>query len=285
MPPPVRGRVHPAGWPGRGRRVARGGACVDIRPEGRPYLQVDVDPKGDISAPAAAARAEMSSRRRWQDDFEAEIESHLQSGRGSAPSPEACRSMESAGEPPAGTSATETAARERFYQVRSQSLWADRLRRRTCAMARAPSAGVPPSPPSRHAVARASASAPTPPSSVCLNALLLRPYPFPDLDWLVTVCASVTPSRGARRASGLPTRAIPLAPADFLDLRPQGRSFVGYGRLPLARLHAGGQGEPERLAGRLVSPQLFTLLRVERAPGPHTAARGSGGRPGRIRGR
>jgi putative ABC transport system permease protein len=94
------------------------------------------------------------------------------------------------------------------------------------------------------------------------NALLLRPYPFPDLDRLVTL-GERHPQQGGQASVRPSDAGHPLAPADFLDLRAQARSFEGMAALRQRDLTLAGQGDPERLMGVYVSPQLFTLLRAD----------------------
>ena len=94
------------------------------------------------------------------------------------------------------------------------------------------------------------------------NALLLRPYPFPELDRLV-VLGERHPQQGGQASLRPSDAGHPIAPADFLDLRAQGRSFEGVAAVRQRDFTLLGQGEPERVMGALVSPELFTLLRAD----------------------
>jgi putative ABC transport system permease protein len=95
-----------------------------------------------------------------------------------------------------------------------------------------------------------------------VNALLLRPYAFPELDALVTLWER-HPQQGGRASVRPSDAGHPIAPADFLDLRRRSRSFEGLAALRQRDFTLIGQGEPERLMGALVSPEFFTLLRAD----------------------
>src|ERR1041384_5766557 len=92
-------------------------------------------------------------------------------------------------------------------------------------------------------------------STVCvtINAMLLRPMPFRDLDRVVAVWTTI-PSRHARRVS--------VSPADFREWREQNTAFE--------RLAAGhgwdanltGNGTPERVEGYQVTGDFFSLLGI-----------------------
>jgi putative ABC transport system permease protein len=95
-----------------------------------------------------------------------------------------------------------------------------------------------------------------------VNALLLRPYTFPDLDALVTLWER-HPQQGGQASVRPSDAGHPIAPADFLDLRRRSRSFEGLAALRQRDFTLVGQGEPERLMGALVSPEFFSLLRAD----------------------
>src|SRR5687767_993286 len=99
-----------------------------------------------------------------------------------------------------------------------------------------------------------------------VNALLLRPYAFPDLDALVTVVEH-HPQQGGQASVRPSDAGHPIAIADFLDLRRESRSFLGLAAFRQRDFTLLGRGEPERVMGVLVSPELFTLLRVDAALG------------------
>jgi len=99
-----------------------------------------------------------------------------------------------------------------------------------------------------------------------VNALLLRPYAFPELDALVTLVER-HPQQGGQASVRPSDPGHPLAVADFLDMRRESRSFVGLAAFRQREFTLLGQGEPERVTGVAVSPELFGLLRVEPALG------------------
>ena len=81
------------------------------------------------------------------------------------------------------------------------------------------------------------------------NALVLRPFDFPDLDRLVTVSGTM-PQQG----SGF----FGLAPADYADLRRQQTVFVDLAAYRQSNATLTGVGEPERVFAaeeRLVGDQ------------------------------
>jgi putative ABC transport system permease protein len=85
-----------------------------------------------------------------------------------------------------------------------------------------------------------------------VDALLLRPYPIPDLDKLAMLWQS-WPEYGDRE---------PVSPADFLDWKEQSNVFE-----PLLAIRGWGaslnaDGEPERVLGFRVSPGFFEALGV-----------------------
>jgi putative ABC transport system permease protein len=87
-----------------------------------------------------------------------------------------------------------------------------------------------------------------------VNAVLLRPLPFPDPDSLVAVFETV-PALGRQRGS----HSYP----NFLDFRAQNTVFER-----VCSYHGGdfiltGRGEPARLQGAVVTADLFSLLGVQ----------------------
>ena len=83
-----------------------------------------------------------------------------------------------------------------------------------------------------------------------VNALLLRPYPFPNLDQVVLLHQS-----GAKVTS-----QIRIAPADFLDLQREARQFQGLAGFQFKMGTLTGSGEPEALVTCGVSANFFDLL-------------------------
>ncbi len=91
-----------------------------------------------------------------------------------------------------------------------------------------------------------------------VNALLLRPFDFHDLDRLVTVSGTM-PQQG----DGFSW----MAPADFADLRRQQTVFADLAAYQQSNSNLTGAGEPERLQNYQVSAGFFRLLGGEAALG------------------
>ena len=86
-----------------------------------------------------------------------------------------------------------------------------------------------------------------------VNAVLLRPLPFPDPDRLVWA-QQVDQSAGS---------AIePLSYPDFFDWRSQSRSFSGMASYRNNRVTLTGAGDPQHLDGQIVSAEFFRVLGV-----------------------
>ncbi len=97
-----------------------------------------------------------------------------------------------------------------------------------------------------------------------VDAVLLRPLPFPEPDRLVDVLAV---------RSGPETDRVAISPADFLAWRAQGRVFQDLGAyVPFGRLDWTGGPEPVRLSRHLVSEGLLAALGVRPAHGRLFAA-------------
>jgi putative ABC transport system permease protein len=200
-------------------------------------------------------------RKRTQADFDAEIASHLQLEADQL-------RAEGAPEEEARVAARRafgnvTAVEERFYEA-ARVLWADRLGQDVRYAARTLRRS-----PAVTAAAVLSLAlgigANTAIFSV-VNALMLRPYAFPELDRLITI-SELHPQQGKQATVRPSDPGHPMAPADFLDVRRESRSFEGLAALRARDFTLVGEGEPERLAGRLVSPELFGLLRADAALG------------------
>ena len=87
-----------------------------------------------------------------------------------------------------------------------------------------------------------------------VNAVLLRPLPFPDPDSLVAVFETDS-KRGLQRGS----HSYP----NFFDLRAQNSVFEHLGTYRSGDYIMTGRGEPARLQGAVVTADLFPLLRVQ----------------------
>ncbi len=84
-----------------------------------------------------------------------------------------------------------------------------------------------------------------------VNALLLRPFEFPDLDRVVAVWETV---QNATR--------VKAAPANFRDWQEQSRSFEQLAAVQGWDANLTGMGVAERAEGYRVTPQFFPLLGV-----------------------
>ncbi len=87
-----------------------------------------------------------------------------------------------------------------------------------------------------------------------VNAILLRPLPFPDADRLVQVYENYSMS-GARR--------VPVEPPIFNEWRKQNKSFDGLAARAFRGFILTGRGDPEGLAAGELSANVFSLLRVQ----------------------
>jgi putative ABC transport system permease protein len=90
-----------------------------------------------------------------------------------------------------------------------------------------------------------------------VNAVLLRPLPFPEAERL-TMIWQTNPE--------VAKMGFPLAPTsvpDFKDWRTQAKSFAAISAIEAWSSNLTGTDEPERLEGARVSANLFSLLRVQ----------------------
>src|SRR5215467_14390708 len=88
-------------------------------------------------------------------------------------------------------------------------------------------------------------------------ALLLRPYPFRDLDRLVLV----------RESGAAESEAQRVAPADFVDLRNTNNAFEQMAAYRYRGLNLTGAGNPEPVDACMVSPNFFDMIGVSPARG------------------
>jgi putative ABC transport system permease protein len=92
-----------------------------------------------------------------------------------------------------------------------------------------------------------------------VNAVILRPLPYPDADKLVMLW-STTPKDGNQEQ--------PFSFADFNDVRAQAKSFSNIAAAsPLWNFTLTGGGEPEPIQGLFVSQNLFEMLGARPAIG------------------
>src|SRR6266404_9344883 len=89
-----------------------------------------------------------------------------------------------------------------------------------------------------------------------VDAALLRPLPYADPDKLV---------RLSEDSPNVPQMYISYP--NFLDWRAQNKVFSGIAAMQFRSLNLTGKDEPERLAGRAVSAELFDVLGVKPALG------------------
>ena len=105
-----------------------------------------------------------------------------------------------------------------------------------------------------------------------VNAVLLKPLPFPEPQRLVQIWES-KPSQGYFRNV---VNAI-----NFLDWRERTHSFVDMAAVDTGTANLTGVGDPLALAGMGVSPQFFSILGI--APGLGRAFTAEEGQPGHDR--
>ena len=89
-----------------------------------------------------------------------------------------------------------------------------------------------------------------------MQAVVLRPLPYPDADRLVVVWET---------HADAPARWV--APANYLDWIRETRSFSSLAAFDDVSLTLTGRGEPERLRGASASGSFFTTLGVQAAAG------------------
>jgi predicted permease len=85
-----------------------------------------------------------------------------------------------------------------------------------------------------------------------VNAVLLNPLPYPDPDQLVTIHQS---------KPNFETGAVPYP--NFLDLRSQNQTFQAMAISRSTGFSLIGAGEPERINGRLISAEFFSILGLQ----------------------
>ena len=102
-----------------------------------------------------------------------------------------------------------------------------------------------------------------------LNAVALRPLPYPESDRLVELWGNVERQVVERRGTSIP---------DYIDWRDQSQSFDQIGAWTNANFVLYGTGAPARVGGELVSDNYFAMLGVEpvlgRVLGPQDDAMG-----------
>ena len=91
-----------------------------------------------------------------------------------------------------------------------------------------------------------------------VNAVLLKPLPFPEADRLVMLWEDAS-------AIGFPQNTP--APANYVDWKTQTNSFEGMAATMWASFNLAGYGEPQKLNGTAVTADLFGVLGVRPALG------------------
>jgi len=91
-----------------------------------------------------------------------------------------------------------------------------------------------------------------------VNAIVLRPLPYPDSDQLMAIWGNL-------HRTGL--EEIELSAPEFTDFRDQCKSFDQIAAYNVQGFNLTAEIEPERLRGALVSANLFTTLKREAALG------------------
>lgn len=101
-----------------------------------------------------------------------------------------------------------------------------------------------------------------------IDALLLRPYPFADLEALVMIWERHPQAAGNVSSHGRSTGdRNPVAPADYLDIERESRAFEELAAFEYQELFLVAEGEPERLRGVRATPDLLGTLGIEVAHG------------------
>lgn len=87
-----------------------------------------------------------------------------------------------------------------------------------------------------------------------VDAILLRPITFPELDRVVEISETLARQDGSRRRA---------APANFVDWKTQQTVFEEMAAYRWANANLTGSGEPERLWGFEVTANFFSLLKAQ----------------------
>ncbi len=93
-----------------------------------------------------------------------------------------------------------------------------------------------------------------------VNAIILRPLPYPNSEQLVALWGNLGQQTLAQTEISAP---------EFKDFREQTRTFEQIAAYASLDFNLTGNGEPERLRGAVISANLFSTLRVEAQRGRH----------------
>ncbi len=88
---------------------------------------------------------------------------------------------------------------------------------------------------------------------VYISGLLLHPFPYPQLDRIMTVWDS---------PASQPTERGAFSPANFLDLKESSTSFAALSAFRPWNANLSGIGDPERVQACLVTPEFFATLGI-----------------------
>jgi predicted permease len=91
-------------------------------------------------------------------------------------------------------------------------------------------------------------------SFIFVEAVVLHPLPFPQMDRLVTVWESPSGMSGMRQG---------IAPANYFDMKERSRSFQSLGAYRYLDPILTGMGDPERIKGCLATPGFFYALGLD----------------------
>ncbi len=86
-----------------------------------------------------------------------------------------------------------------------------------------------------------------------VHAILIRPLPYQGAEELVAIYA---------RRAALDEHGVNIAYPDYVSWREDNKSFTDVGMWTWQALAFSGEGEPERVEGAMVTPNLFNLLGV-----------------------
>lgn len=107
---------------------------------------------------------------------------------------------------------------------------------------------------------------------VYVSGLLLHPFPYPQLDRIMTVWESPADHPGDRGA---------VAPANYLDMKEHASSFAALAAFRPWNANLSGIGDPERVQACQVTPEFFAALgiqpslgRMESEPGAVLVSKG-----------
>ncbi|HEV2382457.1 MAG TPA: ABC transporter permease [Terriglobia bacterium] len=93
-----------------------------------------------------------------------------------------------------------------------------------------------------------------------LDAVLLRPLPYPEPQQLVKLWSRFT-------GIGLPNDQNDVSAPEFRDFQQLNQSFTGIAAINTGTFNIGVKGSPERVVGATVSPSLFAILGAQASLG------------------